>query len=55
MNDILDKLDTKRAELIYIICERRDIIEPNMLLQIIYEIRSITQIIKLLKGGQNEK
>jgi hypothetical protein len=47
----LDALDTRRAQLLFDICENDKIWMPELILGMVQEIRSITKIIRILKGG----
>jgi hypothetical protein len=46
----IDKLENRRAEILHILCERKDIWMPEILLSLVHETRTITDFIKMLKG-----
>jgi hypothetical protein len=48
----LDALDTRRAQILYEICENEKLWMPEIILGMVHEIRSITRIIRILKGGE---
>ena len=53
MNDEIAKqinaLDTRRAEILYAICENERIYLPEIILSLVQEVRSITRILKVLR------
>lgn len=48
----IEELNTKRAMLLQAICEDDSIWQPQIILQIVAEIRTITMTIKMLKGDK---
>ena len=47
----IDEFENRRAHLLQALCEDERIYIPEVLLNMVSEIRSITKIMKMLKGG----
>jgi len=50
IEEIIEKLEIERAQILFTICERNDIWDPNVLLTLMSQARTITKTIKMLKG-----
>ena len=46
----IEKLDNHRARLLQTLCEDPKLFHPEAILGLVHEIRSITRVLKLLKG-----
>lgn len=51
----IEKLDNRRSEILYALCENAKIFHPELLLSLIQEVRAITRILKALKGDSKFK
>ena len=55
MNEEIEKkikeLDDQRARLLYDLCEDNKIYHPQIILGLVQEIRSITSVLKILRGA----
>lgn len=46
----IDQLDTRRAQILQVLCEDDKVYHPEVLISLINEIRGITKILKILKS-----
>jgi len=46
----IEALDNRRAQILYSLCEDERLFMPEVILGLVHEIRSITKILKILKG-----
>lgn len=49
LNDIKKKLEEERALLLKEICEGGEIYHPDVIVHMVYQIRGITNLLKILK------
>ena len=47
--EIENKMEQRKAEILYILCENDKIYHPQLISDLVSEVRAITKIIKLLK------
>lgn len=55
IDKFIEELDTRRAQLLQAICEDDNLWHPNIILQLVGEIRSVTKMIKMLKGAEERR
>jgi len=53
IQDIINELNNKKAELLYTICEDEKVYHPEILIQLVYEVRSIIKLLKMIKEEEN--
>lgn len=51
--ELIAKFEEKRAELLHMLCEDERIFIPEVIFQIVTDIRSITKLLKVLRGDEN--
>lgn len=51
IKEMIEKLETDRAKILYTICENENIWEPNTLIALVHRARTITKTLKVLKGA----
>jgi len=51
-NQIIEDLEKKRAEILYTLCEDCKFYHHEILVSLVYELRSITSALKSLKDGK---
>lgn len=49
LSKTIKRLHSRRIRIIYILCEKEDISHPEILIGLIYELRSITKVLKTLE------
>ncbi len=49
IKELIEKMETERARILYTLCERTEVWEPNILLGLVSQARTITKTIKILK------
>lgn len=49
----INGLVNRRAELLFRICEDQRLYHPDAIMNLVHEVRSITQVLKILKGETN--
>lgn len=53
IEEIIEKLETERAQILYTLCERVDIWDPNLILSLVSQARTITRTMKMLKDKED--
>ncbi len=54
IKEAIEKLVEDRAGLLQAVCEDHTIWQPQIIVQVVHEIRSITKLIRMLKGEKGE-
>ena len=53
IKEAIEELVEQRARILQMICEDDSIWQPQIIIQAVHEVRSITRIIRLLKGDKD--
>ncbi len=46
----IEELDNRRAQILQALCEEDRIFIPELILGLVHEVRSITKVLRILKG-----
>lgn len=48
----IEKLDNRRAQILFHLCEDNSLSNPDIILSLVHEIRGITNILKILRKSK---
>ncbi len=54
IKEAIEELVEQRARILQMLCEGDAIWQPQLIVQAVHEVRSITRIIRLLKGEKDQ-